>query len=99
MAGVLLGFLVAGIIGGFFVFECYDKREVTERKLRQNVSNLEHNLDVIRKESDTLIENLNKELIKTKEQNKKAFNDIDILQRDCMSLQKQLEDCRSRLET
>lgn len=98
MAGLLLGFLIAGIIGGSFIYRCYEKREVTEKKLRQNVANLEHNLEMLRKETDILIDSLNKELIKTKEQNKKAFGDVDIMQRDCMSLQKQLDDCRNRLE-
>ncbi len=98
MAGLLLGFLIAGLIGGSFIYRCYEKRESTEKKLRQNVANLEHNVEMLRKESEIRIETMNKELIKTKEQNKKAFADNDLLQRDCMSLQKQLDDCRNRLE-
>jgi hypothetical protein len=98
MAGFLLGFLIAGLIGGSLVYNCYNKREITERRLKQNVTNLEHNLAMIRKESELRIEGLNKELIKTKEQSRKAYADIDLLHRDLTSLKKQLQDCQSRLE-
>jgi uncharacterized protein YneF (UPF0154 family) len=98
MAGFLLGFLIAGLIGGTFVYNCYNKREITERRLKQNCTNLEHNLQMIRKESELRVEGLNKELIKNKEHCRKAFADIDILHRDLASLRKQLDDCQSRLE-
>lgn len=98
MAGFLLGLLISGLAGGIVVYNCYSKREITEKKLRQNVANLEHNLNMIRKESEIRAEQLNKALLKTKEQNKKAFSDIDILHKDFSSLTKQLNDCRERLE-
>ncbi len=98
MAGFLLGLLISGLVGGIVVYNCYSKREITEKKLRQNISNLEHNLNMIRKESEIRVDQLNKTLLKTKEQNKKAFSDIDILHKDLNSLTRQLSDCRQRLE-
>ncbi|MCP5046302.1 MAG: hypothetical protein GY940_03965 [bacterium] len=98
MASLLLGFMIAGLIGGSVVYSCYNKREMTEKRLRQNIGNLEHNVNMIRKESELRLEQLNKELVKTKEQNKKAFADMDVLMRDVTSLKKQLFDCQSRLE-
>jgi septal ring factor EnvC (AmiA/AmiB activator) len=98
MASFLLGFMIAGILGGTFIYSCYSKREITEKRLRQNIGNLEHNLEMIKKESELRTEQMNKELIKTKEQNKKAFADLDVLMRDVASLKKQLSDCQQRLE-
>ncbi len=98
MAGFLLGFLIAGLIGGSLIYNCYNKREITERRLKQNVTNLEHNLEMTRKESELRVEGLNKELIKSKEQSRKAYADIDLSHRDLNSLKKQLQDCQSRLE-
>jgi septal ring factor EnvC (AmiA/AmiB activator) len=98
MAGFMLGFLISALVGGILIYNCYAKREITEKRLKQNVANLEHNLEMIRRESGLRVEQLNKELIKTKEHNKKAFMDIDVLHKDLRSVAKQLEDCRSRLE-
>ena len=98
MAGFLLGFLIAGLAGGSVVYNCYAKREITEKRLKQNVANLEHNLEMIRRESELRVEQLNKELIKAKEQNKKSYMDIDVLHKDLRSVKQQLEDCRQRLE-
>ncbi len=98
MAGFLLGFLISGLIGGSLVYNCYSKREITEKRLRQNLANLEHNLEMVRKESTLRLEQMSKEMVKTKEQNKKAYADIDVLHRDLASLKNQLDDCRKRLE-
>jgi len=98
MAGFLLGFLISGLVGGTLIYNCYNKRELTEKKLRQNIANLEHNLQMLKKETEVRVDVLNRELIKTKEQNKKAFSDIDVLHKDLTNLNKQLTDCRQRLE-
>jgi len=97
MGPFLLGFLVAALIGVTLVYNCYSKREITEKRLRQNIGNLEHNLDVIKKESGVKIDQLTRELKKTKEDHRRALTDIDTLQKDLTSMIRELEDCRHRL--
>jgi peptidoglycan hydrolase CwlO-like protein len=98
MSLFFLGFLIAGIIGGTIAYNCYTKRESTERTLRTNIHNLEYNLTMIKKESEVKVEQLNNELKKAKEENKRAISDIDMLSKDISSLKKQLAECHRRLQ-
>ncbi len=94
----LLGFLIAALIGGTVAYNCYSKREIIERKLRQNIRNLEHNLAILKKESQLRVEQLDAEVQKYKEQNRKAYQDIDMQSKDINSLKRQLLDCHKKLQ-
>ncbi len=94
---ILLGAMIAGVICSVFIYNCYNKREVVEKRLRQNIDNLEHNLTVMRKESENRSEQLESELRKLREDYKKALNKTDILQKDLSNARDQLDECRRRL--
>lgn len=97
MSLLLLGLLISGLIFGSIAYNCYMKREAVERSLRKNIETLEHNIAVIKKESAIALDKLDTELKKTRESNKKAYNDIDMLSKDVNSLKGQLEDCEKKL--
>lgn len=98
MGSFLLGFVIA-LLGGISLwYHCWSKREITEKRLRQNIGNLEHNLELLKRESGIKIDQLTRELKKTKEENRRAMNDIDTLQRDLTSMIRELEDCRKKLQ-
>jgi septin family protein len=94
----LLGVLIAGLVAVTLVYNCYHKRELTERKLKQDISNLEHNLAVVRRESELRIEQLETELKRAGRENKKFIASIDVMQGEISSLREQLEECQQRLE-
>jgi hypothetical protein len=71
MAAFLMGFLIAGLIGGTLLYKCYDKREIAEKKLRQKIANLEHNLEMIRRNSELQIERLKREPHRPRSKTKK----------------------------
>ena len=98
MSAFLLGILIAGLVGGTIAYNCYTKREAVERSLRVNIQNLEHNITVVRKESELKLSQKENELNRAKEQNKKAMADIDMLTKDNDSLRHQLAECKKRLE-
>ena len=98
MGPFLLGFLIAAIVGLSLVYNCYNKREQTERKLKQNISNLEHNLRVLQKENELRIEQLTVDLKKAKDENRKSMSTIEIMQRELDTLKTQLEECQEQLE-
>ncbi|MCP5103074.1 MAG: hypothetical protein GY950_06840 [bacterium] len=98
MAGFFLGVLLAGLVGGTVAYNCYTKREAVERSLRTNIKNLEHNLSIVKKETAVKVEQLNNEIKKAKDNNNKAINDIDMLNKDINSLHTQLADCKKKLE-
>ncbi len=97
MAAFLLGFLLASLIGVTFIYNCYNKREMTEKKLRQNLGNLEHNLAMIQKESELKIDQLESEGRRLRDENKKLSSKVEILQKDFMSVKDQLDECKQRL--
>lgn len=97
MGSFLLGFVIATLIGVTLVYHCWSKREITEKRLRQNINTLEHNLEVIKRESEVKIDQLTRELKKTKEENRRAMSDIETFQRDLTSMIRELEDCRHKL--
>lgn len=98
MAGFFLGVLLAGLVGGTVAYNCFSKREIVERSLRTNIKNLEHNLAIVKKESQVKVEQLNIEIKKAKDNNNKAISDIDRLNKDINSLHAQLADCKKKLE-
>ncbi len=98
MQAFLLGILIAGLVGGTIAYNCYTKREAVERSLRVNIKNLEHNMAVIKKESEIKANQLDTEIARQKNQNKKAMADIDMLNRDNASLRDQLADCKKKIE-
>ncbi|MCP4217399.1 MAG: hypothetical protein GY765_22340 [bacterium] len=98
MAAFFLGVLLGGLVFGTIAYNCYGKREIVERSLRGNIETLEYNIAVLRKESELKIETLEGNVIKAKEDNKKAVKDIDMLNKDITSLKKQLEQCKKELE-
>jgi septal ring factor EnvC (AmiA/AmiB activator) len=97
MGPFLLGFLLAGLVGVTLVYGCYNKREITERKLRQNIQNLEHNVKMITKESEIAIEQLEVELKKTKDENRKCSAKLEVVTNDFHSVREQLEACKRQL--
>lgn len=97
MGAFLLGFLLAGLVGVTLVYGCYNKREITERKLRQNLQNLEHNLAMIKKESELTIDQLEGELKKTKDENRKFSAKLEVVTNDFHSVREQLEACKRQL--
>lgn len=98
MSAFLLGILIAGLIGGTIAYNCFTKREAVERSLRVNIQNLEHNISVVRKESELKVSQKDNELNRARDQNKKAMADIDMLTKDNDSLRSQLAECKKRLE-
>ena len=98
MGPFLLGFLFSGLIGITLVYNCYSKRELTEKKLRQNIGNLEHNMEMLRKENELRVEQLTVDLKKSRDQHQKSISTIDIKQREINNLKEQLEECKQRLE-
>ncbi len=98
MGSFLLGFVIALLGGVSLWYHCWSKREITEKRLRQNIHNLEHNLDMLKKESSIKIDQLTRELKKSKEEYRRAMNDIDTLQKDLTSMIRELEDCRRKLQ-
>jgi hypothetical protein len=98
MGPFLLGFLISGLIGITLVYNCYSKREITEKKLRQNINNLEHNMEMQRQEFELRIEQAHIDLKKCKEENKKSLTTIDIMQKKMNILTEQFEECKQRLE-
>lgn len=97
MSAFLLGLLIAGIIGGTIAYQCYSKRELVERTLRTNIKNIEYNMQMLKKETSLKIEQLSVELKKTKESNRKAFDDLERLGTEKNYLTKQLAECQRRL--
>jgi hypothetical protein len=98
MGPFLLGFMIAALVGITLVYNCYSKREMTEKKLRQNINNLEHNLSVLRKEYDIRIEQLEADLRRSKEENKKSISTIEVLQQNLTGVKADLEECKLQLE-
>lgn len=98
MQAFLLGVLLAGLVGGTIAYNCYTKREAVERSLRTNITNLEHNIAVVKQEAEVKVNQMDTELARQKNQNKKAMADIDMLNRDNTSLRDQLADCKRKLE-
>ncbi len=98
MGPFLLGVLISGLIAITLVYNCYSKRELIERKLKQDINNLEHNLAVVRKESELRIEQLEAELKRARRENKKFIASIDVMQGEISSLKEQLQECQQRLE-
>lgn len=98
MQAFLLGVLLAGLVGGTIAYNCYTKREAVERSLRTNITNLEHNIAVVKQEAEVKVNQMDTELARQKNQNKKAMADIDMLNRDNASLREQLADCKTKLE-
>ncbi|MGE5343088.1 MAG: hypothetical protein ACM3SY_16560 [Candidatus Omnitrophota bacterium] len=97
MAEFLLGILIAGVFGAGLVYNCYNKRESTEKKLRQNVGNLEHNMAILKKESEMKIDQLETEIKRLRDENRKHLSKIEIMAKDLGSLREQLEECKQRL--
>jgi hypothetical protein len=97
MAEFLLGVLISAVIGATLVYNCYNKRESTEKTLRQNVGNLEHNLAIMKKESEMLSDQLETELKRVKEENRKSLAKIELMGKDMVSLRGQLDECKQRL--
>ncbi len=89
----IMGFLIAAIIGMLFTFNCYSKRELTERKMRQNF----HNLEVLRKEDELKIEQLKVELKRAREENRKFIGNIDFLHQELEQTRSELEECKQRV--
>lgn len=98
MSLFLLGILISGLLFGTIAYNCYTKREAVERGLRTNIANLEHNISVVKKEMKIVKNQLEDEVKKVKEQNKKAFMDIDMLTKDNDSLRRQLAECEKKLK-
>jgi hypothetical protein len=98
MSAFLLGILIAGLIGGTIAYNCYTKREAIERSLRVNIQNLEHNISIVKKESELKLSQKEIELNRATDQNKKAMADIDMLTKDNDSLRNQLTECKRRLD-
>lgn len=98
MQAFLLGILIAGLVGGTIAYNCYTKREAVERSLRTNIKNLEHNIVVVKKEAEVKVNQMDTELARAKNQNKKAVADIDMLTKDNDSLRNQLADCKRKME-
>ena len=98
MGPFLLGVLISGLIAITLVYNCFHKRELIERKLKQDINNLEHNLAVVRKESELRIQQLDAELKRTRSENKKFIASIDVMQGEISGLKEQLEEGRQRLE-
>jgi len=98
MGPFLLGFLIAAIIGLTLVYNCYSKREIVEKKMKQNIANLEHNLRILQKENELRIEQLTVELKKAKDENRKSMTTIEVLQRDLDKERKELAECKEQLE-
>ena len=98
MGPFLLGFLIAAVIAITLVYNCYSKREITEKKLRQNISNMEHNLNMLQKENQLRVEQLSIDLKKARDENKKSLTTIEILQRKLDVVNKDLAECKEQLE-
>lgn len=98
MGPFLLGFMIAALVGITLVYNCYSKREMTEKELRQNTSSLEHNLGVLRKEFEIRIEQREADLKRAKEENKKSISTIELLQQKLTGTKEELEECKQRLE-
>lgn len=97
MGAFLLGFLGAGLIGVTLVYGCYNKREITEKRLRQNIANLDHNLAMIKKESELKIDQLEGDLKRCRDENRKSLSKIEIMSQDLATVRDQLEDCKQKL--
>jgi len=97
IAGFLLGILISGVIGAALVYNCYNKRESTELRLRQNVGNLEHNMAMLKKESEMKEEQLEVEIKKLKDENRKYVAKIEIMAKDLVTVRGQLDECKQQL--
>lgn len=97
MGAFLLGFLIAGLIGITLVYGCYNKREITEKRLRQNIANLDHNLAMITKESELKIDQLETDLKRCRDENRKSIQKIEILHKDLTTVRDQLDECKQKL--
>jgi hypothetical protein len=97
MTQFFLGLVISGIVGVIVAYNCYNRREIVEKRLKQNVVNLEHNLVVAKKENQLKVDQLEMELKHLKEEYKRSLGRSDILSKELETVKEQLEECRKKL--